>query len=615
MRKIYSISTRLLASAFMLFSLIATSQTAKQLQEITASYNISYLQDLSTSTLEQSKQEKSKAIQYANNRGIPITFSTENGGFAELQKVMPDGTLIYYQTNNADAAISTRVNYLNTRGATSFNLDGQNMTSYVWDGGHPRVSHQEYDGLGGNNRVSVMDIADEGLNLHFHAAHVVGTIAASGVIPQAKGMAPQSSVKAYMWNNDLAEATAAAANGMLISNHSYGFIADQVPDQWFGAYQTFANQWDNLMFNTPYYLMVKAAGNDGTDNTSNGSPLTSGYDKLSGPATAKNSLVIANAADAVIDNDGNLVSVSISATSSQGPTDDLRVKPDLAGNGVGLYSTFDGSDDAYNTISGTSMASPNVSGALLLLQQHYNNRVGTFMRAATLKGLALHTADDAGPVGPDAVWGWGLLNAKKAAETITLSGSGPIMNELTIAQGQTITYTVNSDGVNDLIASISWTDRPGTVNTAMNSPIAALVNDLDIRITKASDTFYPWRLTSATSNSNDGDNTKDPFERIEIENASGTYTITITHKGTLVGGSQDFSLIVTGVEVNCTTASIPQNINVNDITGKSATASWVLIPGAEYDLRYRKQGSYGWIEVSDITASNYSITLHERKTP
>jgi len=410
-----------------------------------------------------------------------------------------------------------------------------------------------------------------------------------------------------MWNNDLAEATAAAANGMLISNHSYGFIADQVPDQWFGAYQTFANQWDNLMFNTPYYLMVKAAGNDGTDNTSNGSPLTSGYDKLSGPATAKNSLVIANAADAVIDNDGNLVSVSISATSSQGPTDDLRVKPDLAGNGVGLYSTFDGSDDAYNTISGTSMASPNVSGALLLLQQHYNNRVGTFMRAATLKGLALHTADDAGPVGPDAVWGWGLLNAKKAVETITLSGSGPIMNELTIAQGQTITYTVNSDGVNDLIASISWTDRPGTVNTAMNSPIAALVNDLDIRITKASDTFYPWRLTSATSNSNDGDNTKDPFERIEIENASGTYTITITHKGTLVGGSQDFSLIVTGVEVNCTTASIPQNINVNDITGKSATASWVLIPGAEYDLRYKKQGSYGWIEVSDITASNYSI--------
>lgn len=32
------------------------------------------------------------------------------------------------------------------------------------------------------------------------------------------------------------------------------------------------------------------------------------------------------------------------------------------------------------------------------------------MKAATLKGLACHTADDAGTVGPD--HGWGLLNAK-----------------------------------------------------------------------------------------------------------------------------------------------------------------------------------------------------------
>ncbi|SDW60866.1 Por secretion system C-terminal sorting domain-containing protein [Aequorivita viscosa] len=598
---------RFFAITFMLFSFIATAQTASQLKEITASYNKSYLENLASKALSLSKAEKNNAIQYAVSRNIPISYTTENGGIAELQRVLPDGSLLYYATTNADAAISTRVNYLNIGGATGFNLDGQNMTSYVWDGGHPRVTHQEYDGPGGNDRVAIMDIPDEGLSLHYHAAHVVGTITASGVVAQAKGMAPQSMVQAYKWNNDLAEATVAAANGMLVSNHSYGYIANQVPDQWFGAYQIDANEWDDLMFNAPYYLKVKSAGNDGADNTSNGSPLAPNYDKLSGAGTAKNSLVIANAGDAVIDNDGILVSVNISSTSSQGPTDDFRIKPDLAGNGVGLYSTFENADDAYSSISGTSMAAPNVSGALLLLQQHYNNQNGNFMRAATLKGLALHTADDAGPVGPDAVWGWGLMNAKKAAETISLNGSGPIVDELTIAQGQTITYTVNADGINDLIASISWTDRPGLINNALNSPIAALINDLDIRVSKDGDTFYPWRLTSVTSNSNGGDNTKDPFERVDVENASGTYTITITHKGTLVGGSQDFSLIVTGVEVNCTTASVPQNINVNDVTASSASASWALVPGAEYDLRYRKQGSYGWIEVSDITVSNYNV--------
>ena len=40
------------------------------------------------------------------------------------------------------------------------------------------------------------------------------------------------------------------------------------------------------------------------------------------------------------------------------------------------------------------MASPNVAGSLLLLQEHYNNLNGEFMKSATLKGLACHTATD-----------------------------------------------------------------------------------------------------------------------------------------------------------------------------------------------------------------------------
>jgi hypothetical protein len=39
-----------------------------------------------------------------------------------------------------------------------------------------------------------------------------------------------------------------------------------------------------------------------------------------------------------------------------------------------------------------------------------------FMRAATLKALAIHTADEAGSAdGPDYEFGWGLLNTKSAA--------------------------------------------------------------------------------------------------------------------------------------------------------------------------------------------------------
>src|SRR3546814_20399712 len=77
-------------------------------------------------------------------------------------------------------------------------------------------------------------------------------------------------------------------------------------------------------------------------------------------------------------------------------------------------------NDAYPLHSGTSSASPNIAGSLLLLQELYALRHdGAFMRAATLKGLAIHTAGEAGPSpGPDYRFGWGVLNTASAAEEI-----------------------------------------------------------------------------------------------------------------------------------------------------------------------------------------------------
>src|SRR5690606_26451305 len=152
-------------------------------------------------------------------------------------------------------------------------------------------------------------------------------------------------------------------------------------------------------------------------------------------------------------------------------------KPDITGNGTGLYSSTSISNTAYDTYTGTSMSSPNVTGTLLLLQQHYNNVNSNFMKAATLKGLVLHTADDAGPVGPDVVWGWGLLNAKRAAQVISNNGNGSLIQELTLSNGQTYEFDVYSDEINDLMVSISWTDRPGPARTGeLNNTTPVLVN-------------------------------------------------------------------------------------------------------------------------------------------
>lgn len=591
-----------IALVFLLFTaFVSHSQTEIQKQRITSKYNITLLNQLSNQFSSESSVQNNRMIKEANRRNLELSLYLKDGSYAELQKIEEDGSPIYYQTYNVDAARSTRTDHLNIGGSSGFNLDGQDMVAYVWDGGHARSTHQEYQNPLGNSRVTVMDEASEGLELNFHAGHVTGTIIASGVVPDAKGMAPQASVNGYKWNQDLSEATAAAAEGMLISNHSYGFRADLVPDYYFGGYISESRNWDILQYNAPYYLMVVAAGNEGTSsyNSSPLDPTNSQYDKLTGHSVSKNNLVVASARDANVTDDGELNSVLISNFSSQGPTDDFRIKPDIAGNGQGVYSTYANGDSSYNSISGTSMASPNVAGSALLLQQHAFNLYGNYLRAATLKGLILHTADDAGMNGPDAIFGWGLMNAKRAAETMQRKDNGVVINDLSLLPGQTYTLEVESNDVDDLIASISWTDPAGTSTTEINSNDPKLVNDLDIVVEQNATEYLPWRLIGVNINEK-GNNTRDPFERVDIENASGTYTITVSHKGDLTNEQQNFSLIVTGLSsepVVCE-ALPPSGITVGGLSSEMVSLYWDNAPGGEYDFRYREEGATNWTESS-----------------
>ena len=590
-----------------LLSCFGYSQTQRQRAEITKNYDLKKLAELKKEFSEYHKNNRERAYQVAKLRGVETSYYTADSSYAELQGITDDGLLLFYKTDNADAAISTRTIYLNSGGGLGLSLDGQNMTAYVWDGGHARITHQEFDtdGPGGNDsKVILSDVVEEGgLNVRDHATHVIGTICAEGTNPVAKGMANHAEVRSYRWTNDIAEVLEEASQGMLLSNHSYGWDESGLAANYFGGYTYLSYEWDVVLYHAPYYLMVASAGNKG-NTIINDSPLDPNnpeYDKLRDHGMVKNNLVVANAQDANITNNGDLISVNIHATgndaSSQGPTDDLRIKPDIAGNGFEVNSTKGTGDTDYEVRTGTSMAAPNVTGSLLLLQQHYNEINNVFMRSSTLKGLALHTADDAGMIGPDANFGWGLLNAKKAAETITDRGTFSIIEEIVLSQGQTYSMTVNSDGANDLLASISWTDLPGTYSLNLNDPTPVLVNDLDIKITKNSNSniFHPWRLTGVNTNANDADNTVDNFERVDITNSpSGSYTIEVTHKGTLANQSQNFSLIVTGISNVSSFCSAPQNVKISEIGISSVDVEWnssVSSPINGYDIYYNTSGA------------------------
>ena len=545
MKKTYLVSLLLL-----LLTNLTYAQTKEDVAKIVSSYDLAKIKELQFELKQKTTLEKQKAEAAAIVNNWPIRVVGKDGSISELMKLTPDGFPIYYTNNNANAAKSTRANHLNTGGTLGLDLNGQGMVARVWDGGTVRASHNLFSG-----RVTVVD-EPSSTTYAAHSTHVTGTIMASNAAAATKGMAFMAQARTFEWTDDNSEALSEVQLGMLISNHSYGVpitgTTGVLPSWYIGSYTQDARDWDEIAYASPYYLAVLSAGNEGQSNA-NPDPLAFGYDKLTGNKVSKNNMVVANAQDAVVAADGTLTSVLINASSNQGPTDDYRVKPDITGNGTSVISTNSTSDSSTTTMTGTSMASPNVAGTLLLLQQHYKNVTNNFMKAATLKGLACHTADDAGNIGPDPVFGWGLLNAKKAAETITGNGLNSWVSEENLFQEQSSSIVVKASGTEPLIASITWTDVPGTANNGTlpaNDTTKALVNDLDIRITKNAITYYPWKLNSIASAeaTQSGDNAIDNVEQVKIDSPTNSnYTVTVTHKGLLQTGKQNYSLVITGL--------------------------------------------------------------------
>ena len=301
MMKKYIIKKLIPINFFLFFVGFGFAQTPIQKIGITKNYELEKLKDLENTFEKDYLAEYSEALRLANLNGWAISYTDNKGALHQLRKVI-NGKPFYISTTNVNAAISTRADYMHNGGGLGLDIEGQGMTAHVWDGGVARATHQEYDGSGGTDRFSV---GDGSSTLNFHAAHVTGTIIASGFSANAKGMAPQASAIGYDWNNDLSEAAAAASNGMLVSNHSYGYVYTNFTgaSSWIiGAYVQESKDWDDLMYNAPYYLMVTSAGNDGADELTNSNPLggDSAYDNLTGATNSKNNLVIANGLDASI---------------------------------------------------------------------------------------------------------------------------------------------------------------------------------------------------------------------------------------------------------------------------------------------------------------------------
>lgn len=567
---------------------------------------------------EKSTQNYQEALKVARDKGWEVFSISKDGEIIALQGIDEGGQPIYHTTHyNTRSAATIGTQNLWPGGSTGLNLSGSSEFLSgklgVWDGGGVLSTHRELNG-----RIIQIDSPS---SLSDHATHVSGTMVASGVNPFAKGMSFGAQVlNAWDFSNDVTEMSQAAAS-LLISNHSYGTIAgwrynssragttndpywewwgdpsvSSTEDYKFGVYNTQAQSWDNIAFNAPYYLIVSSAGNNRNNNgpeigkpywtrTSTGSweyvssyaggiSSNNSYDIITTYSTAKNILTV-GAVNPIPNGYKSIADVAISSFSSYGPTDDGRVKPDIVANGVSLMSSIATSDLGYGIMSGTSMSSPSAAGSLFLLQEHYYKLKNKFMLSSTLKGLVCHTADEAGNIGPDFIYGWGLINMERAANLISNTDGGSLLEEISLGTGSTITKTVIASGKGPLVVTICWTDPKGNPvaygPSMLNNRAKMLVNDLDLRVSNSSSTYQPWVLSveSPALPATKGDNLVDNIEQVVVENPvpGKTYTITITHKGVLASNSQVFSLIASGVGGNAICASGASNNSNSRIDG------------------------------------------------
>ncbi len=614
----------------LLLPFFAFSQTAEEKRKLASFSNKEANAVLAKELQKEEQQRKLRLDAYLkSNPQISKVEITDDGfGKKELMDVLPNGEKIYAQTHNAGSAITARANSLYSGGSLGINIQGQGMTAGVWDGGTVRGTHQEFM-VGGTSKVTNMNTS----TLSNHATHVAGTIGAQGIQASARGLAFNANILAYDWTNDLTEMLNEASTGLLVSNHSYGIGA--LNSLWFyGAYDSRAQQIDNICYNNQYYLPVVSAGNDRNETAPPGSTQIAakqGYDLIFGHGNAKNVLTVAAINE--MTNYIGLASPQMSQFSSYGPSDDGRVKPEISMKGVNVNSTTFSSNTSYGPMSGTSMASPGITGVITLLQQYYNQLYSNFMKAATVKGLILHTADDAGTtLGPDARFGWGVVNADTSAKAIrdkNLQLNGSVIEENVLNNNGTYTKTFSASGTGQLRVSISWTDPAApTFNNGDTDPSTTyLVNDLDISVTSVATgtTHYPWKLqgmsapnAAATRNStNDVDN----FERIDIDNPSGEYILNVSHKGAL-SAPQNYSIVITAGSLNTLNASEVESepqirvfpnptTDILNVQGLEKFTAIILDESGRVLLNQKSDN--GQINVSSLSIGSYYLMIKNHK--
>lgn len=478
------------------------------------------------------------------------------------------------------------------------NLLGNGVIVGVWDG--ILRPHADFE-----NRLINREIYNDftDANQDDHGNHVAGTLAGAGIInPIARGIAPKATLLSYSFSDNnngrinsntfVEDEVLTAINptnpslGTVITQNSFGPTITTCAG--LENYPTRARRRDILARTFPFLTQCVSAGNEQA-------ACMGGFNTLSD--ATKNAIVV-GATDST-----DIINVA----SSFGPTRDGRIKPDISAVGVSVFSlSF---DNQYVSKTGTSMATPMVSGTAALLYERFRQlNSNTNPTSDLIKALLCNNADDINNLRPDYRTGFGRLNggnALKALEENRFENRNIVQSQVNI---KTISVAPNTA---ELKIMLTWIDPEANVGAAV-----ALVNDLNLQVIAPDGTiFNPWVLNPANPSAiaTRQIDKLNNIEQVTIDNPiAGTYTINVVG-ATIAQGSQNYALTWTSNPFYREIIFPQSGQNINPST--NTIIYWQqagATTGSPQTVEYSLDGGFSWTLIGTTltprTSINWNVT-------
>ena len=291
-----------------------------------------------------------------------------------------------------------------------------------------------------------------------------------------------------------------------------------------------------------------------------------GASQVTSPGTAKNVIAIGASTTG---SSGSALAGAVANFSSQGPSLDGRIKPDLVAPGVGICSglaeeaqnpagpdclsgAHAGGNAYYMSLSGTSQATAVASGVAALTREFIREQAGVSSPSSALvKAAMINGATDLGtPDIPNNLEGWGQVDLERTVMPMdgTTSLDTFFDDNKPLESGFGLLYSFSLDPSHGIDITLAWTDEAGSANAPNNQK--RLVNDLDLILIDPSGTEWLGNQFSqgfsVTGGSADDTNN---VERIRIApgtltSSQGQWIVQVLHRG---GTTQNFGLVMAAV--------------------------------------------------------------------